>query len=360
MASWPHQPSSGSGGSNDPPEVANVSFLDGSAGVCLERVGPETELEAAKRLVGVDEGDREVSARRLLAAAPRHGIDFSMAWGTFERAKAGRGMVRCRQVCLSVVGSGRTAMVFLSAPDPRGEFGGEEAAHRERVACLVASTGAMRVLTDEGGRRLVDVIQALPDPGEDWSVRACADAGFVRVGLLRYMRANVPGTRPVRHDSREGWPSGVEVVSVASIPESRRDGVLIEALDSTYEATLDCPELCGMRRTSDILESHRQTGVHDPGIWWVAFDGGSPRGTLLLSRCPEQKAVELVYLGLSPVLRGRGIARRLMDLAFRAAATSRYSAMTCAVDERNTPAVMLYESCGFAGFSQRVAMVLRV
>lgn len=330
----------------------------GFGAVRPERITPETELAAAGRLVTVAEGDREVAARRLLAAAPRHGIDFSMAWGTFDLSRENRGVIRCRQVCLTVAGSGRTAMTFLSAPPPGGDPGGSALGLQERVACLTASAGAMRAVVGEDGSRRVDIFQALPDPSEDWSIRACREAGFVQVGLLRYMRVVVAASRGPIPDPRDRWPAGIEVVSVASIPRARRDGVLLEALEASYEKTLDCPELCGLRRTSDILESHLQTGVHDPGIWWVVFDGGCPRGTMLLSRCPEQKSIELVYLGLSPGLRGRGIARRLMGLAFRAVASSRFREMTCAVDERNSPAVALYESCGFEGVSQRVALVM--
>ena len=39
------------------------------------------------------------------------------------------------------------------------------------------------------------------------------------------------------------------------------------ALDRSYVDTMDCPELCGMRATADILASHKATGEFDPSLW---------------------------------------------------------------------------------------------
>lgn len=318
------------------------------------RVSAATELAAAMRLVSVPEPEKEGAARRLLAAGPRHGVDFSHAWAVID---AREGTVVVRQVCLAVPGAGRTGMVFLSEPPSCGDPGGSEVAFLERKACLEAACEDMRALREAGGGPRVAIVQALPEPREEWSLRACRGAGFIDVGHLTYMRASVPASKKRPPPRSEPWPGTVQVVSAGSIPESRRDEVLVEALDASYEQTLDCPELCGMRQTRDILESHRSTGVHDPGLWWVVFDDHRPRGSMLLARCPDQQAVELVYLGLAPTLRGKGIARRLMEMALRATASARLGEMTCAVDERNAPAVRLYKSCGFRAFSQRVALV---
>ncbi|GMV25229.1 MAG: hypothetical protein AMXMBFR58_12600 [Phycisphaerae bacterium] len=321
-----------------------------------ERVTDQTELLAAMRLVSVPPAEREGAARRLLAAGPRHGIDFTHAWAVIDRAPGGEPRL-VRQVCLAVPGSGRTAMVFLSDPVGGAEPGGPEVAKAERAACIQAAAADMATLVDAGGARRVAVMQALPEPREAWSIEACHAAGFVTVGHLTYMRASVPPLKRQPPAPTGPFPAGVEVVSVASIPAARREAVLVEALERSYEETLDCPELCGMRETRDILESHRCTGVHDPSMWWVVFDGSSPRGTMMLAHVPDQHAVELVYLGLSPDVRGKGLGRRLMAMAMRATAAARIGEMTCAVDTRNVPAVRLYESCGFAGFAQRVALV---
>ena len=100
-------------------------------------------------------------------------------------------------------------------------------------------------------------------------------------------------------------------------PAQRR--ALIEALDKSYEDTLDCPELCGVRTTEDVLASHKATGDFDPEHWWLVQLDGRPEGCVLMSRCPDQGALELVYLGLSTALRGRGLGRLLLDRAIRSA-----------------------------------------
>lgn len=337
---------------SDPASAASGGLTSPPVAV---RVCQATEMAAAMRLVSVPESEKEGAARRLLAAGPRHGVDFSHAWVVLDPQSSGAPIVR--QVCLAVPGAGRTGMVFLSEPGPSGDPGGSAGGLQDRTACLEAACSDMQTLRQDDGRPRVAIVQALPEPRESWTIDACTTSGFIHVGNLTYMRAAVPPLRKLGEARAEGWPGGIEVVSASSIPAARRAEVLVEALDSSYEQTLDCPELCGLRETEDILESHRSTGVHDPALWWVVFEDHRPRGTILLSRCPEQQAVELVYLGLAPSLRGRGLARRLMDQGFRATASARLGEMTCAVDERNTPAVKLYKSCGFRAFSQRVAMV---
>ncbi|HLO39915.1 MAG TPA: GNAT family N-acetyltransferase [Phycisphaerales bacterium] len=315
------------------------------------RIDARTEFAAALRLVAVPEAEREMAARRLLAAGPRHGVDFHNCWAVF-----GPGGV-VQQVCLAVPGSGRTGMIFLSEPPVGGDAGGSVAGIRDRRLCIEAAAHDLRELKDASGARKIKVLQALPEPREAWSLEACRGAGFIDVGTLTYMRV---ATGPAKKypPGPPAWPAGISVVSVAALPEASRDTILVEALESTYVQTLDCPELCGLRETRDILDSHRSTGIYDPGAWWVVFEDGVPRGTMLLSRIPEQGAVELVYLGLAPSIRGKGIARKLMETAMRTAAGSRAGELTCAVDQRNAPAVHLYESCGLRAFSQRVALVL--
>jgi mycothiol synthase len=121
--------------------------------------------------------------------------------------------------------------------------------------------------------------------------------------------------------------------------------------------TLDCPELCGLRETRDVLDSHRSAGRFDPALWWMVRREGKPAGALLLNPSPAQGHVELVYLGLAPELRGCGVARRLMLTGLSALAGRAERDVTLAVDTRNTPALRLYESLGFRPFARRTALV---
>lgn len=78
--------------------------------------------------------------------------------------------------------------------------------------------------------------------------------------------------------------------------------------------TLDCPELCGMRRTSDIIASHGAIGRPELAIWTLVRHEGRPAGAVLLAGLPEQRCYELVYIGLGPSLRGLGLGELLMRL----------------------------------------------
>jgi ribosomal protein S18 acetylase RimI-like enzyme len=310
------------------------------------RISRDLELTAAARLVGDAQGAAGAGARRMVTAAAIHGIDLSWMWGTVDRGGGGR--ARVRQVCLVVPGSGRTAMCILSGPG----LGSPDIEHAERVACLRAACLHLQQQCRAGGRD-IRLAQALPEPAEEWAVCAYLDAGFVKVGDLAYLRRartsnRAPAPTPV-------WPAGVTVRQVTGFAPDRH--FLLEALDRSYEQTLDCPELCGLRETADVLESHRATGVFDPKLWWLVFANDQPHGCMLLNRCPEQGTVELVYLGLSPDLRGKGIGGLLLQMGLARIDSSGGSPMTCAVDLRNTPALHLYQRLGFAEFGRRVALV---
>jgi mycothiol synthase len=274
-----------------------------------------------------------------------HGIDLSLMWGTVDRALDGR-PVHVRQVCLAVPGSGKTAAMVLSGP------GTARAGHPERVACLVAACKGLADPAGVGGR-VVRLAQALPEPDEPWAVKAFLEAGFTHVGDLVYMRRQL--SEPLSPEPVT-WAAGVEVRAVTSLEADR--GLLIQALDRSYRDTLDCPELCGLRETVDVLESHRATGVFDPKLWWIAFLNGQPHGCILLGRSPEHRSVELVYLGLSPELRGRGVGSGLLRMGLaRVVGDPGADHVACAVDLRNAPALKLYERFGFRAFGKRVALV---
>lgn len=261
-----------------------------------------------------------------------------------------------RQACLPVLGAGRTAMMFVSEPPRSGDPGGPTIARGERVACLLA---ACEFLAREHPME-VAVAQGLPDPKEAWAIEAYLGAGFLNVGQLAYMRRALNDRGQTGPD--EGpWPDGVSVENVGEMREAQWKGQLVAALDRSYEHTLDCPELCGLRATVDILASHQATGEFDPRLWWLVRWQGEPHGCLLLNACPEQRTVELVYIGLSPALRGRGLARRLLAMGTHAA-KARHSgwSLACAVDLRNTPALKLYGALAFRAFGERVALVRRV
>lgn len=315
------------------------------------RASQDLHYGVALRLVSQTQGNPALAAKRLLATGAGHGIDLSLAFVTLDPGP--RASAKVRQVCLLVPGSGRTAMVFLSEPPPGGDPGGPASGVGERAACLRSARDHARSM---GGG--VALLQALPAPEEKWAVDACRAAEFRDVGRLLYLRRPIGTSARGAERVPESWGEGVVVRRVSEVGEQERDGKLVAALDRTYIDTMDCPELCGLRETRDVLASHKSAGRFDPSLWYLVEFRGEPEGCLLLSASPEQRSVELVYLGISPALRGRGLAKGLLSLGLREA-RARFSSFTfsCAVDARNSAARALYERVEMRAYAERLALV---
>lgn len=119
------------------------------------------------------------------------------------------------------------------------------------------------------------------------------------------------------------------------------------ALERTYAGTLDCPELNGRRTIDEILAGHRGQGKFHPEFWWLVHDGTTPVGVVMLVEMPYGMAWELAYLGIVPEHRRRGIARAMTLRALHVLRDQAATHLLLAVDERNAPALRLYQALGF-------------
>ncbi len=128
---------------------------------------------------------------------------------------------------------------------------------------------------------------------------------------------------------------------------------LAAIVDATYEDTLDCPALNGVRDIEDILSGYRAACNFRPELWMIVRHADRDVGCLLLGDHPDHGNCELVYMGILPDTRGNGwgvtIARhaqwitRLLDRP----------RLVLAVDEDNLPARELYTTIGFYGWDRR-------
>lgn len=307
-------------------------------------VTPERRLDAAALLVGRNRADARDAGRRFLEASRKHSIDTGNLW-----AAIAPGSAAYVQASLAVPAAGRTAMLFTSAPRDPAEIAA--------LAAAVRAASAQAATRADAPHCPSVLAQALLDPSERSVAEALAMSGFRRLADLSYLRLDLAGWK--RRRAREGaehaaWPEGVTVTAV----RTGADPDLLPALKRSYIDTLDCPELCDLRAPEDVLESHRATGRFDARLWWVVRAGGAPEGAMLFNVCPGQGHTELVYLGIGPGLRGKGLGARLMRYGLdRVASIAQEPAVTCAVDHRNAPARRLYASLGFQEFARRVAMV---
>lgn len=168
--------------------------------------------------------------------------------------------------------------------------------------------------------------------------------GFAHVTSLRYL-----------HHLLDVTPAAVAVPERLSYRTADEcdPAVFASTLLRSYEGTLDCPEVAGARTVAETLEGHRAQGRYDPKRWWLAREGDRPVGVLLLAEMPEWEAWDLSYVGLIPEVRGQGYGVELVRRALRAAWENSAGQMTVSVDERNVPAVRLYEKMGFQTFDRR-------
>ncbi len=124
-------------------------------------------------------------------------------------------------------------------------------------------------------------------------------------------------------------------------------------MDRTYEGTLDCPRLNGVRSTEDVLATYRRSGEFDPARWFLVRLEEQDVGCLLLADHPRNEQWELIYVGLVPSARGRGLGRQLVRHAQWLVRQAGRRRLVLSVDAANGPAIGLYASEGFVAWDRR-------
>jgi ribosomal protein S18 acetylase RimI-like enzyme len=131
----------------------------------------------------------------------------------------------------------------------------------------------------------------------------------------------------------------------------------LDVLEQSYDGSLDCPELNGVRRLEDVLASHRGPGPFNSDSWFLVRDKQGWLGCLLLTAAPD-RSIEVAYLAVLKSARGRGLGKELTRHALRHAAARKLDAVVLAVDSRNWPALAMYESEGFLPWDAREVYLL--
>ncbi|MDZ4688340.1 MAG: GNAT family N-acetyltransferase [Planctomycetaceae bacterium] len=142
-------------------------------------------------------------------------------------------------------------------------------------------------------------------------------------------------------------------VALSDCENRQRFAAIVEA---TYRDTADCPWMNGLRTGAEALDCHQQTGQYDPGLWRIFMLDGQDAAVCLLAEHPEQDAVELVYFGVVPDFRGRGLGRVLLIDALHAAAARGRAVLFLAVDAKNRYANAIYSELAFGELARRRAL----
>ena len=239
--------------------------------------------------------------------------------------------------CVALEPPGAAALVFAPI-------------HGQGATDDLATVIALRAIQESAWARSVRLLEILVDPDALTSASTLLASGFRRLTRLLYLVRGDSGPC-MTVDELEGhsWVS----YSPASEPLFRA------ALEATYVQSLDCPELTGLRSTSDVLAGHRATGIFDPSRWWVVKRGDAPAGVLLLNGIVGQPALEIVYLGVAQASRGTRVADALLSRAVAEMRRANARQLALAVDERNGPARRMYARWGFVQAAGRDAWIAK-
>jgi len=244
-------------------------------------------------------------------------------------------------MCLWVPAPGRTATLFT--PELTAFPQAATATQESIIASLTDARQADVVL-----------VQALMDPTDTTGNMVFSAAGLTPLATLTYMERRPPTfllTPP-----EFNLPSDLSLFPY----ETATHQLFRDTIIRSYEGTLDCPALSGMRDIEDVIAGHKAVGPFDPQLWGVLQRAGKPLGCLLLAEIPARQGLELVYLGLTPEARGQGLGRLLMQRVLAIASRRHFAVATLAVDATNVPALRLYRRCGYSSVAQRMALVKRL
>ncbi|MEM9415562.1 MAG: GNAT family N-acetyltransferase [Planctomycetota bacterium] len=309
----------------------------GNDGLFLGRAPRERRRAALAQLLTGRPREDDPAVTHFEQFAQDQGLNTQGIWV----ACAGGPQGRILAAALVVPNAGATAMLF-----PGSAAGWHDHDIARRLIQLACSP-------DENPGVLV--VQSLLDPGQVLEGRVLEQAGLTKLAKLVYMQCATDS-----RDHRIGLPSSLARVAVRAYRgEDAQMDRFHRAVAASYEDTLDCPGLLGLRPIEQVVAGHRATGRFSPALWHAFYDAEDrPVAVLLLAEVAQGGAHEVVYLGVSKPYRGKGVGSQLM--AYALSTTTRYggSRLFLAVDDRNEPAVRLYHGLGFRPTARKLAYIL--
>lgn len=238
---------------------------------------------------------------------------------------------------LPIASPGRTLLLLAPAGQPRQSDGEDIAGKLIDATCEhLTSRGMM-------------LAQVLLDPTDTTGRKAYLDHSFEQVAELLYLQADVRRTSPA-----PTLPDGFDWITYSAETHETFAKTIVQS----YRDSLDCPGLNGLRNIEDVVAGHKSSGVEFDPPWWIVLrERGNPLAVLLLARAHVHQTAELVYLGLAPEARGRGLGNIVMQQALHMLATGGVKALALAVDAQNAPALRLYYRHGLRRVGSKTALM---
>ncbi|MHC4982397.1 MAG: GNAT family N-acetyltransferase [Planctomycetota bacterium] len=195
-------------------------------------------------------------------------------------------------------------------------------------------------------------VQSLSDPEAAHKAAMLVAAGLEPLAELVYLKLDLSSLAGRGEAGKLTWRSYREY----------GEDELAQVIAATYEGSLDCPRLTGVRSMADVIAAHKTSGRFSPASWWLVGPAGgegqgSAAGCILVNDIDPLTA-ELVYMGVVPACRGRGFGEAMVQGAGRRVAGRGIKTLTAAVDAQNVYARRLYASQGFVETHRRLAYVM--
>lgn len=207
-------------------------------------------------------------------------------------------------------------------------------------------------ILQEIGRRIDDADawlgQCLLEPDAHADRVALARNGFAHYADLSFLVYSLSSPLP---------PSADIPFETVVFDPAANAGRFADVLEQTYIGTLDCPRLSGLRSGSEALAGHQLTGRFSPSRWKIYRLDHEDVGVLLLTDHPDENAWEVVYMGIVPAWRGRGLGRAMLLAGLHDARAAGRGAVTLAVDTANDYAKKTYKDIGFVEAGTRAVHI---
>ncbi|HEY2412452.1 MAG TPA: GNAT family N-acetyltransferase [Pirellulaceae bacterium] len=302
-----------------------------------------SEIRVARCDPATDKQALEIAARAWPATerlAYGQAIENLVANGLADRVVLGAARQQNRVVAAQVgqMLAGNAAIVW----PPQFEAEAEIADCESFAAALGKQLAAA---LKQGG---MHIAQSLLAPGEAESGKWLEIGGFSHAADLLYLTADVsrgPAEPPL-------LPFALEAFNPTAKPR------LIDVIQRTYVGTLDCPRLDGLRSTADVIDGYKSVGEFRPELWFLVRHGADDVGCLLMNLHPDVQHAEIIYLAVTPEVRGRGWGLLLSQYALWLARQTKSQRAVLAVDAANEPAVQMYAVAGFDVFDRREVWLL--
>jgi ribosomal protein S18 acetylase RimI-like enzyme len=193
----------------------------------------------------------------------------------------------------------------------------------------------------------VELTQVIVTRDDESVVPVLTHVGFRQLAELLYLTCE-----------SERFPRNEPATDLEFFPySSAQRERLVHLIKRSYDGTLDCVGLNGVRDVENVVTGYQATGVYRPDNWKIVRSNGQDVGILLMADHPKARHWELMYMGLTPDVRGRGLGRQIAQYAQWMAGRAGVERVVLAVDSVNEPAVRMYRTTGFEMWDRRLVYV---